>query len=209
VQELLPRVRGQPPAEGDLAAAVRLTGAGASVREAAANAGGVVTVAMPSGQMRKLLAELMGIDGARSLFLYLSNDQSSTPIRCAVADFRAQGGVLTVQRLVIDTAAVQATGKGTIDLRNETLNLSIAGKPKHLRLLRIAAPITLTGRLDDPKLGVDIGKALPQLGLSVLLGAVVAPLAAILPLVGPGAAKDADCGALLTEARNLGAPLGH
>jgi len=209
VQELLPLVRGQPPAEGDLAAAVRLTGAGASVREAAGNAGGVVTVAMPSGQMRKLLAELMGIDVARSLFLYLSHDQSSTPIRCAVADFRAQGGVLTVQRLVIDTAAVQATGKGTIDLRSETLNLTISGKPKHLRLLRLAAPITLTGRLDDPKMGVDIGKALPQLGLSALLGAFVAPLAAILPLVGPGAAKDADCGALMSEARGLGAPLGH
>lgn len=209
VQELLPQVLGRDPADGALAASVRLSGAGDSVREAAAHADGVVSVAMPGGQMRQLLAELMGIDVARSVFLYLAKDQSPTPIRCAVADFRAQGGLLTVQRLVIDTAAVQATGKGVIDLRDETLNLSISGKPKHFRLLRIAAPITLTGRLDDPKLGIDAGKALPQLGFGAVLGVVLAPAAAVLPFVAAGTVKDADCGALLDEARRLGAPIGH
>jgi uncharacterized protein involved in outer membrane biogenesis len=207
LQEVLPRVQGQPAAEGALAAAARLTGAGSSVREAAGNASGVVTVAVPGGQMRQLFAELMGVDVARSLFLYLSKDNSPTPIRCAVADFRAQGGVLTLQRLVIDTAAVQATGKGTINLRDETLNIVINGKPKHLRLLHLAAPITLKGRFDAPKIGLDIGKAAPQLAFSAVLGVLVAPLAAILPLVATGAPHDADCTALLAESRSLGAPL--
>ena len=57
-------------------------------------------------------------------------------------------------------------------------------------------------------LGVDsFGKAAPQLAFSAVLGALVAPLAAILPLVATGAPHDADCNALLAESRGLGAPL--
>jgi hypothetical protein len=73
--------------------------------------------------------------------------------------------------------------------------------------LHIAAPITMKGRLDDPKLGVDIGKALPQLGISAALGAFVSPLAIALPFITGGQAKDADCGALLAEAETHGAPI--
>ena len=207
VQELMPKSRGPSPIEGSLEARARLTGVGDSVRSAAASANGIVAVTIPQGQMRQLFAELLGIDVGRSLFLYLSKDQTPTPVRCAVAEFQAHDGLLTAQRLLIDTGAVRAEGGGVIDLRNETLNLAISGKPKHFRLLRIAAPITLKGRLDDPKLGVDIGKALPQIGIAVALGAFVSPLAAVLPFVSGGTAKDADCGALLAEAETHGAPV--
>ncbi|HZZ88436.1 MAG TPA: AsmA family protein [Caulobacteraceae bacterium] len=213
VQELLPAAKltaaGPPPVQGLLEARARLTGAGDSVRAAAANANGLVAVVVPQGQMRQLFAELLGIDVGRSLFLYLSKDQKPTPVRCAVAEFRARGGVLTAERLLVDTGAVRAEGGGVIDLRNETLNLSISGKPKHFRLLRIAAPITLKGRLDDPKLGVDLSKAAPQAGIAVALGALVSPFAAILPFISAGGAKDADCGALLAEAATHGAPVSH
>jgi AsmA family protein len=207
-QELLPRSKttGLPPLEGPVAASMRLTGYGDSVRAAAASAGGVAVVAMPEGQMRQLLAELMGVDVARSLFLYLSNDQRPTPVRCAVAEFHAQAGVLTARRLVLDTDVVRADGSGVIDLRNETLNLVMKGKPKHFRLLRIAAPIILKGRFTHPKLGLDLSKALPQVGASVALGVLVSPLAIALPFITPGA-KGADCDALLAEARGDGAPI--
>ncbi len=206
VQDLLSQPGGPAPIEGTLEARAQLSGVGDSVRSAAASANGTVAFAIPQGQMRRLFAELLGLDVGRSLFLYLSKDQTPTPVRCAVAEFRAQGGVLTAQRLIIDTGAVHAEGGGAIDLRNETLNLAISGKPKHFRLLRVDAPITLKGRLDDPKLGIDFSKLGPQLGTAALLG-VVSPLAAIVPFIAPGTAKDADCGALLAEAATHGAPV--
>ena len=209
VAELLPATKGAPPLQGVLQARLRLTGAGDSVRAAAGAADGEMAVAIPQGQMRRLLAELMGVDVTRSLFLYLSKDQKPTPVRCAVAEFKAHDGVLTAQRLLIDTGDVLAQGGGTVNLRDETLNLALNGEPKHFRLIRIAAPITLKGRLDDPKLGIDIRKALPQVGAAVALGAVASPFAAILPFVGLGTAKDANCGALLAEAAANGAPVGH
>jgi uncharacterized protein involved in outer membrane biogenesis len=209
VEELLPAraAAGLPPVQGDLAGRARLTGAGDSVRQTAATASGVVAFAIPRGQMRQLFAELLGIDVGKSLFLYLSKDQTPTPVRCAVAEFRASNGVLRVQRLLIDTGVVQAQGQGAIDLKNEQLNLALSGKPKHFRLIRVAAPITLKGRFSHPQLGVDIGKAAPQLGVAAALGAVVSPLAAILPFISAGTAKDADCGALLAEAATDGAPV--
>ena len=191
---------------GALEGRARLAGTGASVRQVAANANGVVAVAMPQGQMRRLFAELMGVDVSHSLFLYLSKDNKPTPVRCAVAEFRAQNGVLTAQRILLDTGAVQATGKGVIDLRNETLDVTLKGKPKHFRLVRLAAPITLKGRFDQPKLGVDVGKSAGQLVAATLLGALVNPAAAIIPFIATGT-KDADCHALLQEAALEGAPV--
>ncbi len=93
-----------------------------------------------------------------------------------------------------------ALGTGRIDLRDETVDLRLNGKPKKFRLLRIAAPITVKGWLLAPKFGVDIGKAAPQLVAGALLGALVAPLAVILPFVNPGLAKNADCAALVGQA---------
>jgi len=209
VAELMPPSKGAPALQGVLQARLRLTGAGSSVRAAAAAADGEMAVAIPQGQMRQLLAELMGVDVTRSLFLYLSHDQKPTPVRCAVAEFKAQGGVLTAQRLLIDTGDVLAQGGGTVNLRDETLNLELNGKPKHFRLIRLAAPITLKGRLDAPKLGIDLGKALPQVGAAAVLGAVATPFAAVLPFIGLPTAKDANCSALLAEAAANGAPVGH
>jgi hypothetical protein len=208
VEELLPaKAVASLPVQGDLVGRARLTGAGNSVRATAATANGVVAFAIPHGQMRQLFAELLGIDVGKSLFLYLAKDQTPTPVRCAVAEFRAHDGVMSVQRLMIDTGVVQAQGQGVIDLRNEQLNLALSGKPKHFRLIRVAAPITLKGRFSHPQMGVDIAKAAPQLGIAAALGALVSPIAAILPFVSLGGVKDADCGALLAEAAADGAPV--
>ncbi len=201
------RAAGVPAIEGGLYAHAALTGSGNSVRAAAANANGSLTLVVPGGEIRKSLAELMGIDAANGIFLLITKDHGQTPIRCAVADFRARRGVLGVQSMVVDTAVVQATGSGNIDLRNETMNLALAGKNKKFRLVRIAAPITIKGSLASPRFGVDIAKAAPQAGISVALGVIAAPLAAVLPFIGPPLAKDAPCATLTHQAAARGAPI--
>jgi uncharacterized protein involved in outer membrane biogenesis len=198
-----------PPIEGGLWARARLTGTGRSVREAAAHADGTVTAVMPGGALRKTIASLMGVDLGRTAFLVITRNKTDTPIRCAVADFNAREGLLTADRIVMDTGLVQMNGSGDVDLRDETLNLKLAGKPKKISLLRLNAPITLTGRLDAPKPGVDLAHAAPQVAGAVALGVLAAPLAAVLPFVAPGLAKNADCQALVGEAQDQGvhAPL--
>ena len=204
---LVQRGAPSPPITGGLFARAQLAGPGDSVRAAAGNANGQLTVVIPQGQMRKAFAELMGIDVANGLYLILTKNKGPTPVRCAVADFKAVNGVLEAQSIVFDTGVVIATGSGNVNLKNETVDLAFAGKPKKFRLLRVGAPITIKGRLEKPKMGVDIAKAAPQIAVSVALGAFLQPLAAILPFVGSGLAKDADCGALVAQAQARGAPM--
>ncbi|HEX3673209.1 MAG TPA: AsmA family protein [Rhizomicrobium sp.] len=208
LDQILPAKNGEPPPlSGSLEARVKLTGAGNSVHKAASAASGTLTFVVPHGQMRKAFAELLGINVLTGGWELLTGDKSPTNMRCMVASFDAHDGILTAKRVTLDTNVVLATGTGTIDLKNETVDMSFKGQPKKIRLGRLKAPILVTGPLVSPHIGVDAGKALPQAGIGVALAAFVAPLAAILPFVNPGLADNADCGAIVAQAKARGAPV--
>jgi uncharacterized protein involved in outer membrane biogenesis len=198
---------GPPAIEGLVEARAKLHGVGGSVRQAASSANGDVTVVAPHGEIRQALAELMGVNVIKGLGLYLSNSQAQTGVRCAVANFQATDGVLNARTLVLDTDPVLATGKGSIDLRTEAIDVALQGHPKHFQLIHLNAPVTIGGKLRSPKMGVDAGKAAPQIVAAVALGAFLSPVAALLPFVDPGLAKNADCAGLVAEAAAKGAPV--
>lgn len=188
---------GNPPLTGALVGRVRLSGTGASVRQAAATANGDVTLVTPRGEVREAFAELTGINVTRGLGLLLTDDDSKIDVRCGVASFQVRGGVARARSIVFDTDTMLIRGSGAINLGEETMDLRLEGEPKEVRLVRIAAPITLRGRLRSPQVGIDTGEALEEGGLAALLGTLVAPLAAVLPFVDAGLAEDANCSALL------------
>lgn len=206
LETLLKVGEGPPPLVGDLVGRVRLTGTGLSVRQTMADADGEVLVVIPRGEIREAFAELLGINVTKGLGLLLSEDQSRTEIRCAVAHFRARDGVMRADPFIFDTTPVLGRGEGRIDLGREQLALRIDGEAKEPRLIRLMAPVTVDGAFAAPEVGVETGAALAQAGLGAALGALAAPLAALLPFVDPGLAEDAACGPLLAEARRRGAP---
>ena len=205
--QFLPKSSGPPALEGQGIARAKLHGVGNSIHKAASTADGTVTFVVPHGEIRKTFAELLGINVASALGLLLTNDQSQIDVHCAVAGFSAKNGIMTLNQFAFDTPVVLASGEGTVDLRNERLNLAITGHPKKVQLIRVRAPITVNGALDHPVIGVDAGNAIAQGGIAIGLAAILSPLAAILPFVDPGLAKDADCGMLLAEAKSRGAPV--
>jgi uncharacterized protein involved in outer membrane biogenesis len=208
LQQMLPGKNGAPPAvEGVMQARAVLHGQGDTVHDAASGANGRVVMVVPHGKIRQAFAELMGINVANGLYLLLSKSHQETDLRCAVADFNVKNGVMSVNDAVFDTGVVRAEGKGSINLKNESIDLRLEGQSKEPRILRVWAPITLKGTLLHPQPGVDVGKAAPQLGIAAALGAVLSPLAAILPFIEPGLAKDADCSGLISEAKAAGAPV--
>jgi uncharacterized protein involved in outer membrane biogenesis len=198
---------GDPPVAGMVEGRAKLHGSGLSVHDALGTSDGTVAVAIPNGEMRKAFAELLGINVASGLGLLLSGDDSKTDIRCSVADFHARNGVLALDTMVFDTGPVLATGKGTVDLRNETLDIRLEGHPKKPELIRLMAPITLTGKLRSPQVGIEAGKAIAQAGIAGVLATFLSPLAAVLPFLSPGLAKDANCGQLIAQARADGVPV--
>ena len=194
------------PIQGMLEARAVLTGTGNSVHAAASTASGTFTAVVPTGGMRHSLAEWMGVDVLTALSLNLAGDNSDTRLRCAVANFGAKDGVLTAQQFVIDTDPVRVDGSGTINLREEMLDLRLQGKPKQFQFVRLRAPIAVKGSLAHPVLGLQAGPALAQGGIGLALG-FLNPLAAILAFIDPGLAKDANCGPLLGAAKAQGAPV--
>lgn len=194
------------PLTGTLEARVKMTGHGKSVHEAASTADGQATMAIPGGGMRHTLAEWLGVNVLDAIGLSLSGDQSNTNLRCAVANFDARNGVMTAQQFVIDTDPVRIDGSGHVDLHDESLNLTLQGHPKSFQIFRVKVPINVSGKLAAPAIGIDPKPALTQGGIGAALS-LASPFAAIFAFIDPGLTKDANCGALLTQAQTKGAPV--
>ncbi|CAN5118129.1 AsmA family protein [soil metagenome] len=201
LESIVPVTSGSTPISGRALGRARLEGPGDSIHRFAAASKGSISLVVPQGEMRAAFAELLGINASAGLLKLLRGDQSTSPIRCAVADFNVANGVAQAQTFVIDTDVVLAKGSGSINLGEETLRLRIDGDSKKPRLLRLWTPINVSGPLTAPHIGVDTGQVIAQGGLTAVLGAVVAPLAALFAFVDPGLAKDANCGALIASAR--------
>lgn len=208
LEQLLPiKLDGGQPFTGVVVGRAKLSGTGNSVHKALGNANGEVTVVIPSGEVREAFAELMGVNVTKGLGLLMSKNQDRTPIRCGVAHFNARGGLMTADQIVVDTGPVVITGGGTVNLDSERMAFRVQGHSKEFRLVRLLMPITAQGPIVKPKLGVEAGQAVAQGGVALALGALLSPLAAILPFVDPGLAKDANCAGLLAGAKSEGAPV--
>src|SRR5262249_695138 len=104
------------PLTGPVHARAQVEGDGPSMHEFAAHAPGSVTGVVPDGEIRASVAELTGIDVVRGLGLLLANDQQRMYVRCGVASFQVQDGVMRAQQIVFDTSSIVITGSGEVRL---------------------------------------------------------------------------------------------
>lgn len=192
----------EAPLSGELHGRLRVHGFGSSIHKLASDADGGLGIAIPQGEVSDVLAELTGINVLKGLGLLFSKDTKKTAIRCGVVDFEATKGDLTAKTFFVDTTNVLITGRGRIDLGSEGMDLSFQGDPKHLRLLRLRAPVSVTGTLGDPSIGIKAERLALQTGAAVALGVLLTPVAAVLAFVDPGLAKDANCVAILEQERD-------
>lgn len=186
------------PFEGSLRARLKITGRGNSVHQVASSANGSLTAVVPRGSMRASLSELTGLN-LRGLGLMFSRQDEETPLRCGVVSFQAHEGVLHADHLIVDTESMLLLGSGGLDLKSETLDLTLRGHPKKLRLVRMRAPVYVTGPIAHPSFSVNSRQLATQVGGAAVLGIALSPVAAVLAFVDPGLAKDADCSALREE----------
>ncbi len=193
--QLVHKGAGKPPLEGLMRVRITATGHGSSLHQVAASSEGTVAAVLPHGAIRTTLAELTGIN-LQGLAGLLTKNTEETAVRCAVASFTAHQGVLTAQKLVVDTVPLLITGDGSIHLDSEALDLVVQGHPKTLQILRLRSPILVRGTLTRPVIGIRGRNSIVQAAEAVGLGVVLTPVAAVLAFVDPGLTKDADCAAL-------------
>ncbi|GGY70109.1 hypothetical protein GCM10011613_13140 [Cellvibrio zantedeschiae] len=186
--------------EGVFGGKLNLAGTGSSLADVLATSNGEFTIIMSGGKISQLLIEASDLDIAQALPLFLGKD-NSTRIRCGVTDFDVKDGLLTSKVVVLDTNDSLLTGKVSINMKKETISARLDAKPKDSSIFSAQIPITLSGQLKSPAVGLD-GKKVGSKGTAAaILSGILAPFAAILPFIEIGDAENADCRALITNAR--------
>jgi len=194
----------QPPLVGVMQARMVVNGSGDSVHRVMSDANGTFTLILPSGEVRSAFAELTGINVSKGLGLLLTKANDKAEIRCGVAQFNIEDGLMSAQNITFDTQNVLIKGKGDIELGSEELNLQIKGEPKKIRFTRLRSPIEVKGHLKKPSVGLDVGATVKQGAVAAALGTLVTPLAAVIAFVDPGLAKDQNCAQMIAEADSRG-----
>jgi AsmA protein len=199
LSKLLPTVDLNKASIGKINGDFDLTGSGNSIRQMLASANGKMAMLVEGGQISRLMMEKAGLHLWEILELSLSGDRPII-LRCAVAEFDVQKGKMRADALVFDTQVTTLLGVGSIDLAQESLDLTFNQKTKRTSPLALRSPIYIRGSFAKPSVGVDKGKVAVRALGAVALG-LVNPLLALIPLIDPGPGKDSDCGQLVLDAK--------
>lgn len=194
----LSKTLGKPNyAEGYIGGTAKLKGKGESLREMLATSNGNVGLGMEGGSLSNLVVEILGLDVAEGLGFFIGGDQP-VPVRCVIADFGVNNGMMGVRHFVIDTKDSNVQGKGNINLKNEELNLTLQTYAKDNTLVSLNSPIRFTGTLKKPSVNLNVAKIAARGAVAAVASVVAAPLAA-LAFIEKGLGEDSACNALVKE----------
>ena len=198
--KLFPSVKLTQTSIGQINGAFDLTGKGNSVGRMLATADGKVGLVVADGEISKLLMEKIGLHLFEILQLKITGDKT-IKLRCGVADFGVKSGVMVVNALVLDTEVSTIVGRGSINLGQEKLDLTLEPKTRYTSPVALRSPIYIRGTFSNPEVNLDKGRVVAR-GAGAVALALINPLLALLPLVETGPGIESECGRLIQEARS-------
>lgn len=164
---------------GSTDAAISLRGPGDSVRRFMAGSNGEIRLVMGPAQVTGLALEGGGDAFSRVLDAAIPSRRrdSATDVRCAVVRLPVRDGIATSNRTIAyETSNVNLVAAGTINLRNEALDLAIRPTVKEgigIGAVSLAELVKVTGTLAEPSIGLDTlasARAALSVGGAVLTG---------------------------------------
>jgi AsmA family protein len=177
--------------QGTLDGNAKLKGRGASMSAILAHGDGGIRIVMPmGGNINSLLVDLSGLEIGPA-FLAAIGVPDKEGIRCMVADFALQKGILASRTLEVNTTDHVITGGGRVDLSREVVEMTLRTDPKHFTIGKLATPIQIIGPFKDLHFMPDKELAIRG-GLAAGLGALFPP-AALLPTIQFGVGENSPC----------------
>jgi len=153
---------------------IKLDGEGASIRQIMAGLDGYLTIKVGKGELKDSVLGTLGTD-AVSMLNPFAGDSDKTLLECSVVNFNIVDGIATAdQGIAVSTEQMNIIGDGTINLKDESLDIDIKPEPKEglgLSAGKLASLVKIGGTLANPSPTTDMGGALTT-GASV--GAAVA-----------------------------------
>jgi len=196
--KLFPTVKQAQDSQGSLNGLVELDGTGSSVGELLGSSNGKIGIYMDEGKISEFLMELVALQLWEAAAIKLKGDRD-VDVRCAIADFNVKDGVASTNAFVFDTRDIVVSGSGTINLKNEEMDLKLKPQPKDRKLGSLRTPLHIEGTFSEPSVGPDMGKLAARGAGTIALG-ILNPLLAILPILEEGKGKDSKCGELIAQA---------
>lgn len=201
VARLFPTLGLNQGSAGQINGEADLSGTGNSVAGMLAGSNGKVGLVVANGEFSRLMVEAVGLHLWEMLQLKIAGDRP-VKLRCGVADFDVKNGTMLAEAIVLDTEVTTILGTGSIDLRQETLNLTVAQRTKKTALVALRPPIYIRGTFAHPSVELDkVQLAVRSLG-AIALGAIN-PLLVLVPLIEAGPGRDSDCAQLVRDAKAM------
>ncbi len=200
IQQLFPRLPALQASVGEINGDASLSATGNSVATLLGSSNGEVRALINNrGSISKLLLEEMGLNIGSVVLAKLSGDKQ-VKLNCMAADFAVTKGLMRTRQFIVDTDDAVLNIDGTVNLADERLDLTLRPDSKGLRVFSLRSPLYVHGTFSKPDVSVDKGVLALRAGGALAL-AVVAPVAALLPLVNAGPVENSECAALLAQAR--------
>ncbi|MGZ2749510.1 AsmA family protein [Burkholderia stagnalis] len=197
LKRLFPTFPVMQTALGEVNGDAALSATGNSPAALAATSNGEVKTLVTDGTVSLLLMEAAGLNVANVAYEKLFGDRD-VKINCAAADFVVTNGVLDSRVFALDTEDAVIGMNGTVNLQDETMNLTIRPHTKGFRVVSLRSPLYITGTFKQPHVGVKPGPLIARGGAAVALG-LLNPLATLLALIQPGRNQPLPCHQMLVD----------
>ncbi len=187
--KLLRVLAGSDALQGKADLALSLRGGGDSVADIVGGLDGHVRALVEEGRAQVGAMEAFVGGFTRLLGMLFARHSERGTLNCLAGEFQLENGIARSTLLLADTDSSTLHGKGTIDLRNETLDLVVSPKPK-TATLSLVVPVKIEGTLVQPTFTPSRLAAARKLG-GVLAAAVFFPPAVAAALVELGGETNA------------------
>lgn len=115
---------------------------------------GHVRVAVIPEELQAGIVDLWAVNVV-AMVLPVMMKGSSSEVNCLVGDFTLKDGLMYPEVLMLDTSKMRVEGKGTIDFGSNMIDLHFKPKPKSPQFFSLATPVSVTGSLTEPSVGVS------------------------------------------------------
>ena len=154
LDQLLPALASKGVSPASVSAHLQLSGRGDSIAAIAGSAAGSISMNMAGGRISNLLDAKLGLNLGKILRLTISGDRA-IDVHCAAIAFDFNSGLGKSRAILLDTEQTRIEGSGTIDLRDETLDLLLDPTQKRPGLFSLHSAIRVKGALKQPVFVLD------------------------------------------------------
>lgn len=140
---------------GNLTTRFDISGSGSSVEPFLKTLSGEINVALRDGSVKTDLIDLTGLNLVT--WLATRTDKHNVKLVCADMPLQFKDGKGAINAMAFETESVKVVGKGTVDMRNDTIDMDFQPAPKLKQLVDIVSPFHVGGALSHPSITLKQG----------------------------------------------------